>query len=136
MDENRPKSVERPQNKNLKREAGPGRPPGQRNYATIYREALRRIADANDKTPEEIETMLEEVGLKQGLKGNFAFWRDIRDRIHGKPKENIKVEGDITVTQDSSVIAELTAKLNALHGGASSPSDGQTSSAVDTQAQN
>lgn len=61
-----------------------GRPKGQRNYLTIYREALEKIADANDKTPEEIETMLEEMGIKHALKGNFAFWKDIRDRVHGK----------------------------------------------------
>ena len=77
-----------------------GRPVGQRNYATIYREALIRIAEANDKTPEEIETMMEEVGMKQGLKGNFAFWKDIRDRIHGKAQENVKIQGDMTVVFD------------------------------------
>ena len=60
-----------------------GRPKGQRDYATIYREALLKIAEANDKTPEEIETMMEEMGMKNALKGNFAFWKDIRDRIHG-----------------------------------------------------
>ena len=66
-----------------------GRPKGQRNYATIYREALIKIAAANDKTPEEIETMLEEVGIKQGLKGNFQFWKDIRDRLHGTVTQRI-----------------------------------------------
>ena len=70
--------------KNLKTDAGPGRPKGQRNYATIYREALINIGKANNKTPEEIETMMEEVGMKQGLKGNFSFWKDIRDRVHGQ----------------------------------------------------
>ena len=74
-----------------------GRPKGQRNYATIYREALTKIAEANDKTPEEIETMMEEVGLKQGLKGNFAFWKDIRDRIHGKAQETQVVKGELKI---------------------------------------
>jgi hypothetical protein len=90
MAENSVKKSVRPQNKNLNppmkkgETLNPnGRPKGQRNYATIYREALFNIARANNKTAEEIETMLEEVGLKQGLKGNFAFWKDVRDRIHG-----------------------------------------------------
>ena len=60
-----------------------GRSKGQRNYATIYREALIKIAEVNNKTPEEIETMMEEAGIKNALKGNFQFWKDIRDRIHG-----------------------------------------------------
>lgn len=66
-----------------------GRPKGQRNYATIYRAALLNIAKANDKTPEEIEEMLEVTGLKKALKGDFAFWKDVRDRIHGKPVQPI-----------------------------------------------
>lgn len=79
-----------------------GRPKGQRNYATIYREALMKIALANDKTPEDIETMLEETGLKNALKGNFAFWKDIRDRIHGKPVQPLAgVDGKPLIVQFS-----------------------------------
>ena len=69
-----------------------GRPKGQRNYATIYRAALLNIAKANDKTPEEIEEMLEVTGLKKALKGDFAFWKDVRDRIHGKPVQPVSGE--------------------------------------------
>lgn len=71
-----------------------GRPKGQRNYATIYKEALRKLAESKNLTPDELEEMLEETGLNQALKGNFAFWKDIRDRIHGKATEthNVKVE--------------------------------------------
>ena len=68
-----------------------GRPKGQRNYATIYREALINIANANGKTPEEIETMMEEAGLKQAIKGNFAFFKDVRDRIHGTATQRTDV---------------------------------------------
>ena len=89
-----------------------GRPKGQRNYATIYREALIRIADANGKTPEEIETMMEEVGMKQALKGNHAFWKDIRDRIHGLPKgTNPTMNVNVTVEANERV-KKLAEKLN------------------------
>lgn len=83
------KPKDRVQNKNLKTDAGPGRPQGQRNYATIYREALIKIANANNKTPEDIENMMEEVGIKNALKGNFTFWKDVRDRIHGQATQKI-----------------------------------------------
>lgn len=107
MGENKVSNKVRPQTKHLiplkkGQTANPnGRPLGQRNYSTIYREALIKIANANDKTPEEIETMMEEVGLKQGLKGNFAFWKDIRDRVHGKAQENLKMSGDINIVFDN-----------------------------------
>jgi hypothetical protein len=105
---------ERPQNKHLSKTGGPGRPKGQRNYATIYREALIKIADANDKTPEEIENMMEEVGLRQGLKGNFQFWKDVRDRIHGQAKNTVEVNAslDINVTISDEEKAKLLALLN------------------------
>lgn len=64
-----------------------GRPVGQRNYATIYREALKRIAEAKGKTPEEVEEMMEQVGLDKALSGDFNFFKDVRDRIHGKPMQ-------------------------------------------------
>ena len=69
-----------------------GRPVGQRNYATIYREALRQIGENQGKTPEEMEELLEKAGISQALKGNYQFWRDIRDRIHGQPRERKEIE--------------------------------------------
>jgi hypothetical protein len=82
---------------------GPGRPKGQRNYATIYRAALIKIAEANDKTPEEIEEMMEQAGLKKALKGDFQFQKDIKDRLHGKATQPIdnKIDGDINITWKS-----------------------------------
>jgi len=61
-----------------------GRPKGQRNYATIYREALEKIANTKGMTADEIETMIEEVGILKAMKGDFNFQRDIKDRLHGK----------------------------------------------------
>jgi hypothetical protein len=73
-----------------------GRPLGQRNYATIYREALIKIASTNNKTPEEIEEMMHQVGLNKALKGDYAFYRDVMDRLHGKPlnKTDVTSGGD------------------------------------------
>ena len=63
-----------------------GRPKGQRNYATIYKEALRKIAESQDMTPEQIEEKINEVGLLKAMKGDYAFYRDLQDRLHGKPE--------------------------------------------------
>lgn len=69
--------------KNLKRDAGPGRPKGQRNYATIYREALIKLATMNGMQPEEMETDILLKGLASARKGDYRFWKDLHDRVHG-----------------------------------------------------
>lgn len=73
-----------------------GRPKGQRNYATIYREALKKMAEAKGITPEEIEEQMEQVGLNKALKGDINFHKDIKDRIHGKAlnKTDITTDGE------------------------------------------
>lgn len=89
-----------------------GRPKGQRNYKTIYREALTKIGEAEGKTPEEIETMMEEVGLKQGLKGNFNFWKDVRDRVHGQPTKKVEFDGNVIIRGAKDVAQSLQGILN------------------------
>ena len=70
-----------------------GRPKGQRNYATIYREALEKLAAAKNVSPEELEELIEQAGLNKALEGDYKFFQDIRDRIHGKPKQAIEHSG-------------------------------------------
>jgi tRNA U38,U39,U40 pseudouridine synthase TruA len=91
---------------------GPGRPAGQRNYATIYRDALNKIAAAQGKTPEEIETMMLEAGIKHSIKGNHKFHAYMMDKIHGKTPERHVV--DMTVNEPSDEIKELAKKLNGI----------------------
>lgn len=74
---------------NLKRDAGPGRPKGQRNYATIYREALIKLAEMNGMEPEQMETDILLKGLASARKGDYRFWKDVHDRIHGTATQNI-----------------------------------------------
>ena len=80
-----------------------GRPKGQRNYATIYRAALEKYATEKDMTADQLEEEIEQKGLEQALKGDYKFFQDFKDRIHGKPQQSIdhttdgeKIEG-ITV---------------------------------------
>lgn len=70
-----------------------GRPKGQRNYETIYREALIQIGKSQDKTPEEIEDLMHKSGLTKAIKGDYAFYRDVLDRLYGKPKSTVGLEG-------------------------------------------
>ena len=90
-----------------------GRPKGQRNYATIYREALQKIAEVNQQSPDEVENILVQSGLKKALKGDFNFYRDTMDRLHGKPQQKIDhtTDGEKIETAPAKVILELEEQL-------------------------
>lgn len=65
-----------------------GRPKGQRNYTTIFHEALVKIGESQDMTPDEVEDMLMRSGLTRALKGDYRFFKDIMDRVHGSPNKD------------------------------------------------
>lgn len=71
-----------------------GRPKGQRNYATIYREAIVKIGQTKDMTPEQVEEELVRSGLDKALTGDFKFYQDTLDRLHGKPKQGVTLSGE------------------------------------------
>ncbi len=71
-----------------------GRKKGQRDYITIYKEALRKIGEAKDMTPEEVEDLLHQVGLEKALKGDPKFHSDVLDRLHGKATQKQEITGE------------------------------------------
>ena len=71
-----------------------GRPLGQRNYATIYKEALLKLANANGIPPTELEEQILQKGLSLARKGDYRFYKDVQDRLHGMPKQAIDVTSD------------------------------------------
>lgn len=94
MEENREKSaIREKQNANLKRDAGPGRPPGMRNYATIYREAMQILADKNSTTPEILEAEMIANAAILARKGDYRFYKDIMDRNHGAATNKTEITG-------------------------------------------
>ena len=70
-----------------------GRPKGQRDYSTIYREALIKLASLNDKTEEEIENEILSNALLSARKGDFRFYKDILDRLYGTPVSRTELTG-------------------------------------------
>lgn len=70
-----------------------GRPKGQRNYATIYREALIKLATANGKTPDDIEVQILSKGLQSASNGDYRFYKDILDRLYGTPVSRTELTG-------------------------------------------
>lgn len=95
MEKNRDKTEIRAiQNANLKTDAGPGRPIGQKNYATLYREALIKLAKLNDKEPEDLEMEILSKGIMNARAGDYRFYKDLLDRLLGTAinKNETKVE--------------------------------------------
>jgi hypothetical protein len=70
-----------------------GRPKGSRNYRTLFREAY--VAIANDlrlgKNPDALLVEILKRGIKETLKGNYPFYKDIMDRLYRKPKSETNV---------------------------------------------
>lgn len=112
MDENRTKTELTGKEKrmlNLKRDAGPGRPKGQRDYATIYREAMIMLANKNATTVEKLEAEIIANGMLQARKGDFRFYKDNLDRLHGTAtnKTDLTSNGEKIMFMPTEVINKL-----------------------------
>lgn len=66
-----------------------GRPKGKKNYETEMEEAIKEYAKLNNKTPEQVKLMIYMRGASDALKGEYNFYRDFMDRVHGKPLQRI-----------------------------------------------
>ncbi|NLE26883.1 MAG: hypothetical protein GX625_16390 [Clostridiaceae bacterium] len=70
-----------------------GRPKGQKNYATLYREALIKLAKANKKTPDELELEILSKGILNARAGDYRFYKDLLDRLHGTAISRAELTG-------------------------------------------
>lgn len=71
-----------------------GRPLGSKNFYTDFKEAIKNIKD-KDTGEELTEIKIIEIGMKKMLKGDARFeglYKDLLDRVYGKPKQEIGVE--------------------------------------------
>lgn len=68
-----------------------GRPKGQRNYKTLFREAIMNLAIKNNTTTEAIEETIIQVGIKKAQMGDYKFYQDILDRAYGKPVQKTAI---------------------------------------------
>jgi hypothetical protein len=71
-----------------------GRPKGSRNYRTLFREAYTAIEKdlGLGKNPDALLVEILKRGIKEALKGNYSFYKDIMDRLYGKPKQTIETD--------------------------------------------
>jgi len=74
-----------------------GKPKGTLSFATKWERMVDKIATQNNLTPDEIDEQLLLVGYKKAKDGDYSFYRDAMDRIHGKAPQVVDFKGDITV---------------------------------------
>lgn len=76
-----------------------GRPAGSLDFKTKWYKMIDKIAEANDITADEVELELVKVGYKRAKEGDYSFYRDAMDRIHGKPMQptEMEVKGNLTI---------------------------------------
>lgn len=141
MTKNTEKNTDRPQNKNLKQawkkdrpSPNPnGRPKGQRNYSTIYRQALVKLGNTRNITVEEVEDMLVKNGILKAISGDYRFYKDVLDRLYGtavnkldNTTEGKPLETKIVVTykkfgeeddDDVEINNKLNAETRSIHNG-------------------
>ena len=75
--------------------------------------ALRELMDRNDG---EAIKALAAVALKNALKGDFRFAKEILERIDGKVAEQLDLNADVNNTFDGLSAAEL-AVISKMRGG-------------------
>ena len=73
------------------KEPGPGRPIGVKNFVTIFEAAVKKIAKEKNIKECDVEIDLVIKAIAEARGGNYNYYKDIFDRICGKPTEYIKL---------------------------------------------
>ncbi len=71
---------------NINRE---GRPKGSLNFATKWKKFIEKVAEDNGMSPEEIDEQLYRIAWKKAKEGDYQFYKDIQDRVYGKPTQPV-----------------------------------------------
>ena len=74
-----------------------GRPKGALDFKTKWEVFIDKVAKSNNLTPQEIDEQLFAVGFKKAKEGDYAFYRDLHDRLYGKPQSADEQQKPITV---------------------------------------
>ena len=70
-----------------------GRGKGRQDFKTKWFKAIEKIADTKGITADEVEQELLLVGYDKAKDGDYQFYRDIFDRVYGKPMQRNELTG-------------------------------------------
>ena len=105
-----------------------GRPKGSKNFSTLFEEVAKEVAEALrlGKKPNAVQIELVKRGIREGLAGNFSFFKDLMDRIYGKAKEFVSLESDVklqSIKEFTESIRKLADKKYGKSGGSKQKGD-------------
>jgi len=81
--EKRLKNLRPPFKKGEKPPKGVGRPTGSEDFKTKMLKAVDYIAKNSNSTPDQVWDKFYASGLTNGMKGNFPFFKEVVERLHG-----------------------------------------------------
>jgi len=69
-------------------------------FIEYYDEIAEDLAKENGMDVEEVKKIIYKVGYKKAKEGNYSFYKDILDRIHGTAtnKTDMNVNANVTFT--------------------------------------
>lgn len=75
-----------------------GRPTGAQSFSTKWKKFIDKVAEDTGKTPQEIDAEMYQTALDKARKGDYQFYRDIHDRIYGKPLQSMDLGANVNVS--------------------------------------
>lgn len=88
-----------------------GRGKGVLNYATLRERAIRKLAEKNNKTPDEIEDEINANALLEARKGNYSFYKDDKDRLYGTATHKVEFKGEIENTLNAEQLSKIAGRI-------------------------
>src|ERR1039457_6178817 len=68
-----------------------GKKAGTLDFKTKWFNFIEKVAKQNDITPDEVDEQLLAVAFKRAKDGDYQFYRDTQDRVHGKPQTSLDI---------------------------------------------
>ena len=92
-----------------------GRPKNSLAFKTKWYNFIDKVAKQKNLTPQEIDEQLFTVGLKKAKEGDYNFYRDLHDRLYGKPEQTNVIEGQIDYQEikTTDILDKVKGLLNA-----------------------
>jgi hypothetical protein len=72
-----------------------GRPKGSKNFSTKFKQAVEVIAKSEEKSVDEAMLEIFKTAYDQAKKGNFNYFKDLMDRVYGKPVQRIDAKSEV-----------------------------------------
>ena len=70
-----------------------GKPVGTLSFKSKWEIFVDKVAKQNNMSTEDIDEQLLAVGFKKAKEGDYSFYRDIHDRVYGKPVQPNEISG-------------------------------------------